>query len=236
MYQKEIYDDLRQRSPDCFTIAENLYNFVLDRNMLVVRALVTRSQKNHMFEISMIEVINLEHFYNNDATSNILLRLEFRSEMDFQNNEIKFLATSLEASGPLWNGKLIQKTDIVNHLATFVSEWAETKSLTSNEEVVFNPWIASKPFVGCLVLSKDTRIEVEVNHPLLLPFLSMCFVSLTESLEEKIEKVTNRILVSPQNAKMREDSIKSLVKRFGSFVVQAQRENARNYFGDFFPS
>ena len=237
MYDKEVYEGLRKEVPGCFDIAEELYSGILSRGMLVVRALVSRTPKNRMYEIARIEVIDLERRrYPLDSNDrNVLLRLSFRAEVNFHENAIEMLETSLEASGPHWNDKPIGREDIVNHVGTFVHEWSENKTLALNEAIASNPWVESslRPFVGCLAFSNDTFIDVGAHHPLLLPFITMCFASLQSSLDEKLKAVTSGSSTC-WSANTRKNAVDSLMRRFGSLVVQAQRVIGRSYLSNFF--
>jgi hypothetical protein len=221
MYDEQIYDDLRKKNPECFEIADGLYDVLLTRGMLAIRAVVARAQKNGMLEISRIEAISLERRYYapDKIEGNVLLRLEFRAEIDFLLNQVVMLETALEVHGPTWNGNTLGKREIINQLGAFIHGWPEGGTPTPKGH-------------GCLVLPKNVCVWIPAHHPLLLPYFSMCFGSFNESLRNKIENVA--VSSTSQGAEMRATAIRSFAKRFGSFVVQAQRESAHNHFGTFF--
>ena len=235
MYEQAIYADLRKNSPRCFEIAERMYHLVLESGRLVVRGLVVHMLGNPLIEVAQIEVVGVNRPLLSDSP-NTLFRLSFRAELNARANEIGVSETSLQVNGPAWEGRLLRGDDLKSQLATFVCEWSENKALIRDRgKIDQNPWVDWKadPFVGCLVLPKGVQTDVQSHHPLILPFISMCFGSFHDSFEEKLEMVRR---TGGGNANAREESLRLFLRRFDSFVAQTQRENVRNCLGSLFAS
>lgn len=238
MYDGLVYMQMRKESPGSFDIAEKLYDGVLNREMLVVRALITRAPKDRMYEIARIHIIDHERLYSpldNAAGRDVLLHLEFRAEVNLQENKFKMLETSLEVHGPRWNEKPLEREDMVNHLGAIIYGWSEIKALVLNGKVISSAWSSSGSFVGCLALLNGARTDVRAYHPYLLPYITMCFGSLHSSIQEKT-RVATEVLSTHWSAMSRKDAIDSFLNRFGSFVAQAKRGSVRDIFGSFFAS
>lgn len=228
MYPEEVYEDLRKSNPWSLDIAEKIYRSVLVMNHILVRGYVWRTPSNRMAQFAEIEVIDLAYFGSpkGQETEYVLSALKFRTESDMQQNEIGLVGTALYIDGPTWNDVPIQIGDVINQLATHVTDWSRFKS----------EWLESTDaFVGCYVLSNDVSTRVPASHPLILPFISMCFGAFRASYSEHLDMVM-RTAGTGLNADARKKALMSFSKRFGSFVAQAQRESARNYFGSFFAS
>ncbi|MBU6388399.1 hypothetical protein KGQ72_00750 [Patescibacteria group bacterium] len=235
MYDKGLYTHLKGQSPESFAVAEQLCDGVLSRGMLVVRAVVARAPKNRMYEIAQIEVLDRVRISLKSSTSEVLLHLKFRAEMDFQENELKMAEAPLEIHGPRWNNASLEREDIVNHVGSIVHDWAEIRALTPKGDVAINPWSSSSSFVGCLALLNGVRTEVRMYHQYLLPYLVACFYLLHGTSQEKFD-LAERTSSTQWDADIRRIALDSFLNRFGSFTVQAQRGNARDCFGNILAS
>lgn len=227
MYPEEVYDELRRTHAEYFVTAEKIFKLVLQRNMLLVRGYVWRTPKNRMMEFAEIEVTHLEYNNSGERQYDALMQLKFRTESNLQSNTLGFLGISLLIDGPTWNGNPIQKDDIINQLATYVADWSIFKT----------EWldVRSESFLGYYVLSENLHTKISAHHPLMFPFICMCFGAFRGSYDDQLA-TARKTSGTEQSGNAREKALMSFFKRFGSFVAQAQRENARNYFGSFFAS
>lgn len=225
MYPNEVYKMLKQSNPKSFRIARNLYGAVLRKHMLLVRGYVWRTPSDRMRQFAEVEVVCLSNRLGLQDPEHVLLALKFRVESDLQRNTVGLAGTALFVDGPTWDGVPIQEGDVIVQLATYVDEWSRFKP----------EWIESEDaFAGCYVLSKDVRTKVPANHPLMFPFISMCFGAFRGSYTEHLDMVLRTASTGP-NADARKEALMSFSERFGSFFSQEQRESARGYFGSFFP-
>lgn len=234
MYDHEMYANLRKEHPRCFEIAERLYHLVVNRGQLLVRGLVVQIPSSPSSEIARAEIVGINHPLLSEPR--IMFRLNFSAELNTWSDTATSNETSLQVSGPSWEGKLLRGNDLINHLATFVHEWTLNEALVQDRGSIDpNPWVdwKAKPFVGCLVVSKAVQTEVRAHHPLMLPFISMCLGSFEGSFEEKLEMVRK---TGGGNENNREEALRLFRRRFVSFVAQAHRESVRDCLGSLFES
>ena len=192
--------------------------------MVFVGGYVWRTPSNRMAQFAEIEIIELSNWGTLKKTRDVLLALKFRVESDMQQNDIGLLGTAIFIDGPTCDGIPIQQSDVINQLATYVDDWSKFKP----------EWLGSTDsFVGCYVLSNDVRTKVSASHPLILPTISMCFGSFRGTYDRHLF-LAEATTQSGADYDARKQALHSLSKHFGSFVAQAQRESARNYFGSFF--
>ncbi|MDP2665228.1 MAG: hypothetical protein Q8P23_01070 [bacterium] len=179
-----------------------------------------------MRQFAEVEVICLSRPLSLQESGHILLALKFRVESDLQRNTVGLAGTAMFIDGPMWNDVPIQEGDVIVQLATYVDEWSRFKP----------EWLESEnAFAGCYVLSQNVRMKVPASHPLMFPFISMCFGTFRGSYEKHIDVVLNGASTG-SSADARKKAFESFSERFGSFFSQEQRESVRGYFGSFFPA
>lgn len=194
--------------------AKNLYHILAHQRMMVVRALIWRSQDG--YEISQVEIMKLHDFTDHH---HVLSHFYFGANIDFKRNTIDNAEPSLDVSPRMLKTSEIDD-DMVNHIEEILIAWSKKEDLLlgRNGERVPNPWIAARmPFFGNVFLSPRLRTAVPASHPDLLPVLTMCANSMAAAFVGMGQHVVES----------------ELLAHFGSLVVQARREGIRNLYGSY---